>query len=118
MLSGKLITEEKIKAIPGYFQGYETHVNFITEEELLKRHNKLYHAGRVISFGKTGSENAENVTMELSIKMTSNPDFTAGIILAYARAAKRFFDKGEYGAKIPTEIPPSYLCCEDLFELL
>ncbi len=110
--------EEKIKTIPEYFLGYETIVNFVSEEEFLERHNLAYHGGRVISFGKTGSEESDAATIELSIKMDSNPDFTAGIMLAYARAAKRFFDMGDFGAKTPLHVPLSFLYNEELFDLI
>ena len=110
--------EEKIKAIPGYFEGYQTKVNFISEKELLEEHTKLYHGGRVISLGKVSAQKSDTATMDLSLKMTSNPGFTAGIMLAYARAAKRFFDIGDYGAKTPLEVPPSFVSTCDLFKLL
>lgn len=110
--------EEKIKAIPEYFLGYETVVNFISEEEFLKSHNLAYHGGRVISFGKTGAEQNDVALMEIAVKMSSNPDFTAGIMLLYARAAKRFFDMGDFGAKTPLHVPPSFLYSGDLFDFI
>lgn len=110
--------EEKIKAIPEYFRGYETIVNFITEEEFLKRHNKLYHGGRVIFCEKTDAESEEKFTMELSLGMTSNPELTASILLTYAKASKRLFDMCDFGAKTPLHVPPSLLFDGDLFDLI
>ena len=110
--------EEKIKSIPGYFKGYETNVNFISDKEFREQHNSLYHGGRVISFGKTGLENQDVATMEISLKMNANPDFTAGIMLAYARAVKRFFDIRDYGAKTPLQVPLEYIYKGDFFEFI
>ncbi len=110
--------EEKIKNMPEYFLGYETIVNFISEEEFLKSHNLNFHGGRVISVGKTGSENDNVATMALSVEMSSNPEFTASIMLAYARAAKRLFDLKIFGAKTSLEVPPSFLFDGQLFNLL
>ncbi len=110
--------EEKIKSIPEYFLGYETQVNFISEKEFIECHNKAFHGGRVISFGKTSNETEDVATMELKVKMSSNPSFTAGIMLAYARAAKRFFDLKLFGAKTPLDVPPSFFGENDLFDFI
>lgn len=110
--------EEKIKSIPEYFFGYETKVVFLSEEEFLKEHNKTYHGGRVISFGKTGDSAEDVATLDLSLKMSSNPDFTAGIMLAYANAAKHFYDAGDFGAKTPFDVAPALLYKGFLYNLL
>lgn len=109
--------EEKIKNIPEYFQGYETRVHFIDEKEFLKRHNKAFHGGRVISFGKTSKEEKATALMDFKLEINSNPEFTAGIMLAYSRAVKHFSDLNIFGAKTPLQVPPSFLG-GDIFNIL
>ena len=114
----KGLIEEKIKAIPEYFSGYETYVNFITEEEFFKQHNSNHHGGRVISFGKTNARSDNSAIIDFKLKISSNPDFTARIMLAYARAAKKLSDMQIFGAKTPLDIPPSFLLSEDIFSFM
>ena len=102
--------ENEIKNIPYYFADYNTVVNFITEEELLKNHSKMPHAGFVFRSGNTG-ENKH--IMEFSLKLDSNPEFTASVLVAYARAAYRLAKEGSFGAKTVLDVPLIYLSPKD-----
>ena len=63
----------------------------------------------VFRSGKTGfSEETDNL-IEYSLKLGSNPEFTASVILAYARAAYRLSQKGDFGAKTVFDIAPALL---------
>ena len=104
--------ENEIKTIPNYFLGYDTSVNFITEEELLKNHSKLYHGGNVIRIGRTGVKNESFHKIELLLTLDSNPEFTGSILVAYAGAILRMKDDGVKGCKTVLDIPPSYLISE------
>jgi diaminopimelate dehydrogenase len=95
-----------IKEMPYYFADYDTEVHFITQKELETKHNKMPHAGNVIRNGSTGDEHH---TMEFRIRLDSNPDFTASIMIAYARAAFRLHNEKTYGAKTALDVPMSYL---------
>jgi len=108
--------EQEIKSMPNYFADYNTTVFFITQEELAKNHSKMSHGGFVITSGKTSEEN--NQIMEYSLKLESNPEFTASVMVAYARAAHRLHQKGETGARTVFDIAPSMLCAEDINELI
>ena len=108
--------ENEIKSMPNYFSDYNTTVNFISEEELLKEHNKMPHGGFVIRSGKTG-ENTKQV-MEYSLKLESNPEFTASVLLSYARAAYKLYEKGERGCKTVLDIPPVLLTNQDRKEFI
>ena len=99
--------EESIKNMPDYFADYDTTVNFISEEELTKEHSKMPHGGFVITSGTTSGVNKQII--EYSIKLDSNPDFTASIMVAYARAAYKLYRKGDYGAKTVFDIAPNML---------
>lgn len=100
--------EEAIKTMPNYFDEYDTTVTFITEEELKKNHSKMPHGGFVIRSGETGTEGNKHV-IEYSLKLDSNPEFTASVLICYARAAYRLSKAGESGAKSVFDIAPAML---------
>src|SRR5690625_57125 len=106
---------EAIKTMPNYFEDYETTVHFITEEELERDHKAMPHGGFVIHSGKTG--NGTDQLVEFSLKLDSNPEFTASVLIAYARAAYRLYKKGATGAKTVYDIAPGYLHPESAEEL-
>ncbi|MBP3568589.1 MAG: diaminopimelate dehydrogenase [Lachnospiraceae bacterium] len=101
---------QEIKSMPNYFADYDTTVNFITEEELQKNHAGIPHGGFVIRSGKTGWNLENNHIIEYSLKLDSNPEFTASVIVACARAAVRMKSEGMTGCKTIFDIPPAYLC--------
>ena len=89
--------EEEIVTMPNYFADYDTTVRFISEEELMRDHKGIPHGGFVIRTGKTGWENEHSHVIEYSLKLDSNPEFTASVIVAYARAAYRLSKEGAAG---------------------
>lgn len=99
--------EHEIKTMPNYFADYETTVHFITEEELRANHTKMPHGGFVIHSGTTADEHKQ--LLEFSLKLDSNPEFTASVLVAYARAAHRLNQEGQNGAKTVYDVPPGYL---------
>ena len=101
--------EKEIKEMPNYFADYDTTVHFITEEELIRDHSGIPHGGFVIRSGKTGWSKENNHIIEYSLKLDSNPEFTASVIVAYARACARLSNEGQAGAKTVFDIAPSYL---------
>ena len=101
--------EKEIKEMPNYFADYDTTVHFISEEELIRDHSGIPHGGFVIRSGKTGWDKENNHIIEYSLKLDSNPEFTASAIVAYARACARLAGEGQYGAKTVFDIAPSYL---------
>lgn len=109
--------EEAIKTMPNYFADYDTTVNFISEEELLKNHSGIPHGGFVIRTGKTGWDGENKHVIEYSLKLDSNPEFTASVIVAYARAAYRLGNEGVKGCKTVFDIAPSYLSAKSGEEL-
>ena len=101
--------EETIKNMEGYFVEYETRVNFISQEELDRDHEGIPHGGFVIRSGKTGFNNENKQIIEYSLKLDSNPEFNACIILAYARAAYRMKKRGLTGCKTVFDVAPGDL---------
>lgn len=101
--------ENEIKTMPNYFADYNTTVHFITEEELKRDHSGIPHGGFVIRSGSTGIEKKNNHIIEYSLKLDSNPEFTASVLVAFARAINRLHSEGAYGCKTVFDIPPAYL---------
>ncbi len=99
--------ENEIKTMPNYFSDYHTDVHFISEEELKQNHNKMSHGGFVIHSGETNNGNKQ--VMEYSLKLDSNPEFTASVLIALARATYRMNQDKMYGAKTIFDIPPALL---------
>ncbi len=109
--------ENEIKTMPNYFADYDTIVHFISEEELMRDHSGIPHGGFVIRTGKTGVNNENSHVIEYSLKLDSNPEFTASVLVAYARAINKLYSRGEYGCKTVFDIAPadlSTLSAEDL----
>ena len=109
--------EREIKEMPNYFADYDTTVHFITEEELLRDHSGIPHGGFVLRSGKTGLEGENTHVIEYSLKLDSNPEFTASVLVAYARAAFRMSCEGQSGCKTVFDVPPAYLRRESADEL-
>ena len=101
--------EQQIVTMPNYFADYDTTVHFISEEELKANHSGIPHGGFVIHSGKTG-ENGENThVIEYALKLDSNPEFTASVLVAYARAAYGMHKDGITGCQTVFDVAPRYL---------
>ena len=109
--------EEEIKTIPNYFSDYDTTVHFISEEELKANHSGIPHGGFVLRSGKTGWDGENKHLIEYSLKLDSNPEFTASVIVAYARAAYKLAQEGQSGCKTVFDIAPAYLSAKSGAEL-
>ncbi|BBI36100.1 diaminopimelate dehydrogenase [Cohnella abietis] len=95
----------EIKNMPNYFADYETVVHFVSEEVLQAEHSKMPHGGNVLRSGQTGEGNSNTQLIEFSLKLDSNPEFTASVLVAYARAAYRLANAGQTGAKTVFDVP-------------
>lgn len=112
---------EKIKheivTMPNYFADYDTVVHFISEEEFNRDHSGCPHGGFVIRSGKTGWDEEHKHVMEYSLKLESNPEFTSSVLVAYARAAYRLNQEGQFGCKTVFDIAPAFLSAKSGHEL-
>lgn len=97
----------RIQTMPHYFADYETEVTFIDEETLAREHSAMPHGGYVFRSGETGADHSQ--VMELRIALGSNPEFTASVLVAYARACARMHARGWYGAHTVLDVPPGML---------
>ena len=131
--------EASIKTMPHYFAGYDTTVNFISDDDFTANHLKMLHGGMVIHTGTTGGnacgnngegmnyctcgspdneKHGNNHVMEFSLKLDSNPEFTASIMISYARAAYRLSREGSFGAKTVFDVPVSYLSEKNRLDII
>jgi diaminopimelate dehydrogenase len=105
----KAAIEEAIKTMPNYFADYDTTVEFITEEEMAKNHSGLPHGGSVIRSGITGWEGESTQTIEYKLTLDSNPQFTASVLVACARAATKMKARGITGCQTIFDAAPADL---------
>ena len=105
----KALIEKTIKEMPNYFADYDTTVTFITAEEMKQNHAELPHGGQVIRSGSTGEGGKHKHVMEFSLKLDSNPEFTASVLVACARAIGRMNSRGIFGCKTLFDIAPADL---------
>ena len=105
----KALIEKQIKEMPNYFADYDTTVTFITAEEMKRDHAELPHGGMVIRGGATGEGGKHKHVMEFSLKLDSNPEFTASVLVACARAVGRMNSRGNFGCKTLFDVAPADL---------
>ena len=108
--------EKQIKEMPDYFEGYQTSVQFISVEEYEAEHTNMPHGGRVMRQGQTSD--ASQSLIEFSLDLESNPEFTAAVNIAYARAAYKLAAEKQYGARTVLDIAPHYLSSKSREELI
>lgn len=101
--------ESAIVSMPNYFADYDTSVQFITEAELRTAHSGLPHGGSVIRSGVTGFDGEHKHSIEYALRLDSNPEFTASVLVACARAALRLAGEGARGCKTIFDLPPAAL---------
>ena len=101
--------EQEIVTMPNYFADYDTTVHFISQEELDREHKGIPHGGMVFRSGVTGLADEHRHIIEYRLQLDSNPEFTASVLVAYARAAWRLNQRGEKGCKTVLDIAPADL---------
>lgn len=104
----------RIVTMPHYFSGYDTAVHIVGAAEL-EHHRGMPHGGSVLRRGET----SPGVVQSLSVNLTldSNPEFTASVLVAAARAVHRLAARGVKGALTLLDVPPAYLSADDPAQL-
>ncbi len=101
--------QQAIKTMPNYFSDYDTTVEFITAEQMAAEHSGLPHGGSVIRSGSTGWERENRQTIEYALTLDSNPQFTASVLVACARAVMKMHSRGVCGCQTIFDIAPADL---------
>ena len=108
---GEGVDEEAIRneiiTMPNYFADYDTEVHFISQNELNENHKAMPHGGTVIHTGTTHEKTKQ--VIEYNLQLESNPEFTASVLVAYARACVRLAKEKHFGAYTVLDIAPKYL---------
>ena len=110
--------EQDIVTMPNYFADYDTTVHFISQEELNEKHAGLPHGGIVLRSGVTGLDKEHKHLIEYRLQLDSNAEFTASVLVAYARAVYRLNAEGVFGCKTVLDIAPSYLSLQSRESLI
>ncbi len=100
---------QEIKTMPNYFADYDTTVTFITAEEMAQKHSGMPHGGSVIRSGVTGWNGEHRQCIEYQLQLDSNPEFTASVLVAYARAVYRMHQRGMVGCYTVLDVAPADL---------
>ena len=114
----KAAIETAIKTMPNYFADYDTTVEFITMEEMRRDHSGLPHGGSVIRSGITGWNGENKQTIEYKLTLDSNPQFTASVLVACARAAMKMKARGITGCQTIFDVAPADLSAMSREEML
>ncbi|MDD2222337.1 MAG: diaminopimelate dehydrogenase [Pseudomonas sp.] len=101
------VIRDSIVTMPDYFADYDTVVNFIDQATFDKEHSSMPHGGFVIRSGHSGADSKQSI--EYSLRLASNPEFTASVLVAYARAVHRLARVNDIGAKTVFDIAPGLL---------
>lgn len=96
-----------ITTMPHYFDAYDTTVHFISAEALQREHAAMPHGGFVVRSGNTTAGHTQ--VIEYGLALASNPEFTASVLVAYARAVHRLAQQGQHGAKTVLDVAPGLL---------
>ena len=114
----KAAIETAIKTMPNYFADYDTTVEFITMEEMRRDHSGLPHGGSVIRSGISGWDGENKQTIEYKLTLDSNPQFTASVLVACARAAMKMKARGITGCQTIFDVAPADLSAMSREEML
>ncbi|MGE4331219.1 diaminopimelate dehydrogenase [Diaphorobacter sp.] len=106
---------QAIVTMPHYFDEYDTTVHFINAEELARDHGAMPHGGFVIRSGNTTAQSGQ--VIEYRLQLDSNPEFTASVLVAYARAVRRMQQAGQFGCKTVFDVAPGLLSPKSAAEL-
>lgn len=100
-------TEKLIKSMPEYFSPFDTVVHFVSEEEFKKEHSSKRQNARII----TATNDEDELLAQFSLKMKCEPQFTANVFLAFAKAVYKLSRQGKIGCISVFDIAPG-----DLFD--
>ena len=88
--------------MPKYVAEYDTILHFFEEEYFKEPCSDTAHGGFVLA---NGGLDGFKSTAELTLKLESNPLFTASVLTSYAKANARAFERGCRGVKAILDIP-------------
>lgn len=100
--------KQQIVNMEHYFKGNKTKVKFVSSKKL-KRLKTDFHKGEIIT---------QNNVSNFSLDLQSNPDFTAKVMLVYAKVMIDFIKNKKYGSYTILDIPLSNLVKNNKYNIL
>ena len=97
----------EIVNMKNYFEGYDTQVIFCEPSEVTRLKQKTAHRGQVVTVG-------EGFTTHAEVNLDCNADYTAKIMLHYAKALPQLKADGFKGALDVFDIPMKYLANREM----
>ena len=94
--------EQEIVNMPYYFKDYDTKVIFTSPQQVRELKNRTSHRGQVFSIG-------QGFCVKTDVQLDCNTDYTAKIMLHYAKAIPMLKADGYRGALDVYDIPLRYL---------
>ena len=94
--------------MPDYFEGYETTVKFISQKKL----------DQLKTFAHQGVVTTRNAVAKFSLKLPSNPQFTASVAVAFAQNVKILQKQKICGAFTILDLPIANILKENKFKFL
>lgn len=91
-----------------YFLGYETIINFVSQDQLDKI-KSFAHKGQVIGL---------NNEMNFSLNLPSNPDFTSKVLINFAKNFKQLKKEKKYGVHTMFDLPLKNILHDDVYKYL
>ncbi len=98
---------QQIINMPHYFENYEVEIHFCSISEVKMQKQKCYHKGQVVSV-------SDGYRCHLQLEMKNNANFTAKIMLKYAKILPRLLQDGYCGILDVFDIPLKYLSSKQL----
>ncbi len=100
--------KRQIVNMEDYFKGQEVKVYFVSQKKLDELKTSA-HQGTVLT---------QDNTLNFSLKLKSNPHFTASIMIAYAKAISYLKDKKLYGAYTIFDLPLNIILPQEKYKYL
>ena len=97
--------KNQILTMKDYFKGYKTTIKFVSNKKLEKI-KCFSHKGEVATVGDIAN---------FSLNLPSNPEFTAKVMVAYAKSLSEFVGNGNFGVKTIFDIPLKYICKDNIY---
>ena len=99
--------EKEIVNMPNYFADYDTKVIFCSKQEISRLKERTSHRGQIVTVGN-------GFYVKTDVQLDCNTDYTAKIMLDYAKAIPQLKADGYCGALDVYDIPLRYLASRKL----
>lgn len=100
--------KSEIENMPDYFLGYDTEIHFVSQKQL----------DNLKSFSHKGEVFTKNNILNFSLNLPSNPQFTARVMITFAKAYPKLKLNQNFGAFNIFDIPMKFVLKNDQYKYL